>query len=92
MRIDEKATAEARARHEYGIRVLDLLFGWEECKAPLNPQTGRAITTGRGTIPDRRARRIWREWRDSTFPGRADRRRRRREQRESLRINRGGRR
>ena len=80
MRVDERATAEARRRQEYGIRILNAIFAYDPIRAPLNIQTGRAL-------PDRKARRIWRGWRDSTFAGRAERRRRRKTARESRRRN-----
>lgn len=81
MRVDEPATKVARAKQRFGIAVLNLLFGFTPMHAPLNAQTGRSIA-------EKSARRIWREWRDETFPPRVKRRRRRKLANESRRRNR----
>ena len=81
MKVDERATKAARQRHARGMRVLDALFGFAPAKAPLNAMTGRAI-------PEKKAKRIYRAWRDETFPARVKRRRRRKLANETKRLQR----
>lgn len=81
MNIDTRATKTARSRHARGIRILDSYFLFTPTKAPLNAQTGRALES-------KRDRRIWRKWRDETFPKRVQRRKRRKIANASRRRNR----
>ena len=70
MKVDKERTKIARAKHAAGIARLNELFGVSNTKIPFNPQTGRAFA-------DKKTRRLWREWRDSTFEKRIRRRRQR---------------
>jgi len=81
VKVATKATKAARTRHAAGTKRLGELFGFTQAKASLNPQTGRAI-------PDRKVRRVWKAWRDETFPARVHRRRRRKLARASRKRNR----
>ncbi len=81
MKVDEQRTKAARKQQERGIRILNYFFGYTIYRAPLNPMTGRAAETPQD-------RRVWREWRDSTFPARVKRRRRRRIEKASRKKNR----
>lgn len=80
-KINEKATKAAQAKQALGIQRLNEYFDYTPAKAPLNHFTGRVD-------PDRKVRRIWREWRDSTFPARVRRRKRRKMARVSRKANR----
>ena len=82
MLVDKKATEAARKRHARGVRHLNELFGFSLNKVSLVAHTGRAL-------PDKASRRVWREWRDKTFPRRVKDRKRRKMQKQSRRKNRG---
>ncbi len=70
MKVDKEATRTARKKHAAGVSRLNELFGVSNTNIPFNPQTGRAFA-------DSKTRRLWRDWRDSTFENRVTRRRQR---------------